>query len=285
MSIFNAIINGLFDVLCLPWGISPLLTLVVVSALAGVLLLILYKHTSPQKTIKKIKDRIKAGLLEIRLFKDDMGVVSGAIGRLFLRDIPSYLGCNIIPLVPLIIVVVPILVQLDSRFGLEPFKAGDEFILEVKLDGDLDPTEEGLELVLPDGLAVETGPVRVPLLDKLAYEIRVEKTGDHEIMFKVRDQEFTKSLAAVPGTAKISQGRYNVSSTSDDLGIELPSILFHPIESPWPSDSPMKSIKIKHHARADMLGMAGDLYPWLIIFCVVGLAFGFALKGVFKVNI
>jgi hypothetical protein len=31
--------------------------------------------------------------------------------------------------------------------------------------------------------------------------------------------------------------------------------------------------------------MDGDYFPWLIIFCVVGLAAGFAMKGVFNVNI
>ena len=39
------------------------------------------------------------------------------------------------------------------------------------------------------------------------------------------------------------------------------------------------------HARKAMLGMDGDYYPWLIIFCVVAIVAGLAMKGVFKVNI
>jgi hypothetical protein len=36
---------------------------------------------------------------------------------------------------------------------------------------------------------------------------------------------------------------------------------------------------------ADLARWFLSIFPWLIIFCVVGLAAGLAMKGVFKVNI
>lgn len=293
MSIFNAIMNSLFDVILFPFkGMAPVVGLSVFSVLAGVLLLLLYKYTSPQKRIKAVKARIKAGLLAIRIFKDDLGVLSGAIGRLFLKDIPHYLGCNCIPLVPLIIIVVPMLVQLDSRYGFAPFELGDRFVLEITLSedafsatdgssGDVDPKTALLgdvALDLPEGLVVESGPVRIPEKNEVAYRIRVDQGGDYDLKIRVLGDEYTKNLAAaaeLPPT--ISSARFSVTETWD--------LFENPVESPWPSDSAIQSIKIRDQARIAMLGIDGDYYPWLIIFCLVGLAFGFALKGVFKVNI
>jgi len=282
MSIFNAIMNSLFNVILFPFkGMPPVVGLAVFSVVAGVLLLLLYKYTSPQKRIKTVKARIKAGLLAIRIFKDDLGVLSNAIGRLFLKDIPHYLGCNFIPLVPLVVIVVPMLVQLDSRYGFAPFKTGDRFVLEVTLSEDLDPKTALLgdvALDLPDGLVVESGPVRIPEKNEIAYRIRVDQEGDYDLTIRALGTDYTKNLAAaadLPPT--ISSARFSVTETWD--------LFENPVESPWPSDSAIKSIKIRDQARIAMLGIDGDYYPWLIIFCIVGLAFGFALKGVFKVNI
>jgi hypothetical protein len=278
MSIFNAIMNGLFDALCFPFqGLPPLVGLAVISALSGVVLLVLYKYTSPQRAIKKVKDRIKAGLLEIRLFKDDLGIVSGAIGRLFLRDIPFYLGCNIIPLVPLIIIVLPILVQLDTRYGFEPLRPGDRFVLEATLSEGLDPVNDAVELNLPDGLKLEAGPVRIPSKREVACRIMVERESEYEVAIRVCGQEFVKKIEAAATRSALSTARYSASRTLD--------VLFHPAESPLPAGAPLESVKIRNHSRASMLGIDGDLWPWLWIFCIVGLAFGFALKGVFRVNI
>ncbi len=294
MSIFNAIMNSLFDVILFPFkGMAPIVGLVVFSALAGILLLLLYKYTSPQGSIKNVKARIKAGLLAIRIFKDDLGVLSGAIGRLFLKDIPYYLGCNCIPLVPLIVIVVPILVQLDTRYGYAPFEPGDRLILEVTLsekalsaaDGSstqVDPKSALLGEVLldlPEGLTVEAGPVVIPAKNEVAYRIKIDQEGDYDMKIRAGGSEYTKSLAAgSEPPSSISTGRYSSAAGTWDL-------FESPVEAAWPAESVVESVKIRDQARIAMLGMSGDYYPWLIIFCIVGLAFGFALKGVFKVNI
>ena len=70
--------------------------------------------------------------------------------------------------------------------------------------------------------------------------------------------------------------RYSEARTLDAL--------MFPAEPPLPADAPIQAIEVTLERRA-MLGIDGDTYPWLVIFCVVGLLFGFALKGVFKVNL
>ncbi|MFH0943649.1 MAG: hypothetical protein V2A76_00470, partial [Planctomycetota bacterium] len=83
MGAFNAIMNTVFDLVCLPFrGMSPVVGLVVISLIAGVLLLLMFKYTSPQDAIANTKRRLWGNLHEIRLFQDDLGVITGAILRL-----------------------------------------------------------------------------------------------------------------------------------------------------------------------------------------------------------
>ncbi len=275
LSTFNAIMNGLFNVVGFPFQkMSPLVGLVVISLLAGVFLLILFKYTSPQKAIKRVKDQIKARLYEVRLFKDDMGVVFKATMQLLKKN-AFYIGCCTIPMVPLIVVVLPLLFQLDSRYGYDPLKPGDVTILDVTLDDELDVLAAKVEIDLPDGLAIDAGPVRIPSRHELSYRLRVKEKGAYEIGLKVNGTDFSKRIDAEEGLVTVSPARYRNTETFDAM--------MFPAEAPWPSDSPLKAVSLKHQ-RADMLGMDGDIFPWLIIFCIVGLAFGFALKGVFKVN-
>ena len=54
--------NGLFNVVLFPFrSMHPLIGLLVLSILLGIVFLLLFKYTSPQKTIKRAKNGIKAG--------------------------------------------------------------------------------------------------------------------------------------------------------------------------------------------------------------------------------
>ncbi len=278
MSTYNAIMSAFCEILIFPFKtLPPVVGLTVISIVAGVLLLLLYKHTSPQKTIKKVKDRIKGGLLEIRLFKDDLGIVSRAIAGLFLKNIPSYFGCNLIPIVPLVVIVGPLLFQLDARYGFAPFEAGDRVVLDIGLAEGIDPMKDKISLELPEGLTCEVGPVRNPAKRGLTYRIRVEETGTYDLKLSVNGLDYIKRLDAAERTGKISGARFSATQTWD--------LLENPGDDPWPPDALVESFRLRTQPRAAMLGIDGDLWPWLWIFCLVGLAFGFALKGVFKVTI
>jgi hypothetical protein len=278
MSTYNAIMSAFCEILTFPFkALPPIVGLTVISLVSGVLLLLLYKHTSPQKTIKKIKDRIKGGLLEIRLFKDDLGIVTRAIGGLFLKNIPSYMGCNLIPLVPLVVIVGPLLFQLDARYGFAPFEAGDSVVIEIGLAEGTDPVTDKIRLELPAGLTCEAGPVRIPSRRSLTYRIRVVEAGTYDLKLSVNGRDYIKRLDAAERTGKISGARFNAGQTWD--------LLENPGDDPWPADAPVESFRLRTQPRAAMLGIEGDLWPWLWIFCIVGLAFGFALKGVLKVTI
>ena len=62
--------------------------LVVTSALFGVLALIAFKHMSAQRRIKATKDKIKAHLIEIRIYQDELAIVGRAIARVLVKNLP-----------------------------------------------------------------------------------------------------------------------------------------------------------------------------------------------------
>ena len=75
----------------------------------------------------------------------------------------------------------------------------------------------------------------------------------------------------------VSTGRYKSTRTLDAFE--------SPAEQPWPASALLAAVEVQHDGRKDLLGMSGSWWPWLIIFCIVGLGSGLAMKGVFNVTI
>jgi hypothetical protein len=264
----------LFDVFLFPFkALPPIVGLLVLSIVLGIVFLLLFKYTSPQKTIKKIKNRIKAGLYEVRLYKDDLGIIFRANKSLMVNN-GLYISCCIIPLAPMIILILPVLVQLDSRYGHSPLQKGETTIVKVVLSESVDFNASKVDLDVPKGLKIEAGPVRIPTRNEYAYRLRVEEDGHYDLNITVDGETYAKSIDAQEGLDTVSPLRMKATLGS----------FWFPAEKAWPVNAPLERVEVTH-ARKEMIGMPGDIYPWLIIFCVVAIAAGFAMKGVFKVNI
>src|SRR6201999_307927 len=61
---------------------SPLALVVALSIVVGLLMIVLFGYTSNQKAIGVAKDQLKAHLLAVRLFQDQLHVVVGSYGRI-----------------------------------------------------------------------------------------------------------------------------------------------------------------------------------------------------------
>ena len=80
----NIFTNAAADVLFAPITYLPgWLSNTIISAIVGVGLLIVFKYTSNQKAIGKVRDSIKANLLALKLFKDSISVTLKAQGYVF----------------------------------------------------------------------------------------------------------------------------------------------------------------------------------------------------------
>ena len=63
------------------------LSLTIISAVVGLLAMAAFKYTSNQEAIGRVRNRIKAQLLALKLFKDNIPVVLKAQGRILTNSV------------------------------------------------------------------------------------------------------------------------------------------------------------------------------------------------------
>ncbi len=274
MGVVNTIFGRVFDLLFLPVrSLTPWAGLILASLLTALLMLVVFRLTSDQAGIRRTKNRIKAHLLELRLYKDNMSVTLRAQGNILVQNL-RYIGYNAKPLLVMIIPLVLILAQLNLWFGASPLRPGDQTLVKVKLREGYSPLETALELRAAGGVAVETPPVRIEDEGEYAWRLRAVSAGPAGLEFAVGPYSVGKTVAVGgPALSKVSPRR--VRSLFD--------LVLYPGESPLPGDVPLKSIEVLYQGRT--LAFLGFGVHWLVAYLLLSVIFGLALKGVFKVEI
>lgn len=275
MSVFNSALNAIFDCLFFPFRpLHPWFGMVFISLLTGLLMLLIYSRTSNQVGIRRTKDRIKAHLLELRLFKENMGVTWSAQGRI-LRANLRYLGYSIKPLLVMILPLILILVQLNFWFGYKPLDVGEAAILKLKLAESVKPMEINAVIDAPPSVIVETPALRLEQEREIDWRIRAQSPGRERLTIKVGGQEFVKTVS-ISGKPldRISPRRVSRSLIDE---------LFYPSEKPLHSSVSVRSIEVVYPVKK--LSFLGIRLHWLVAYFVLSIVFGFALKRPFKIEI
>jgi hypothetical protein len=268
MDWFNRALTRAFDLLLRPLGaLQPVWGLAAAAVLAGVAMVWLFGKVSNQRRIRTLKRTAKGRLLEMWIFRDNLRVVLVAQGRL-LWDTGKYALCSAQALLVVMIPVVPIMVQLQARYGWRPLSPGESTILKVVYRGPRSLDEMDVRLGLPEGVRLEAPPLRIPEDGEVDFRLAGEREGRYEIAAELNGQTLTKSLQV---------GR---SSWADPLsplrGGGLLDRLLHPVEPPLP-DGPVKRIEVRYAAAE--IPFCGWRLHWLWPFLVLSILAGFALKG------
>ena len=245
--------------------------LIVVSFLTGLAAVLVFGYVSNQESLRRIKNRIQAHLLELRLFPDQLGVVLKAYGRV-LRWTLSYLMYNLKPLAILMLPLVIIMVQLDLRLGCTPLQAHQSFILTAKLAGP--GTLDSDSLKLPKGLTLTAPPVNIPALNEVDWRIRADENGVFTPSVVVRGQSYAKQVV-------VSKEITPLASERGRAGIM--EWFMNPVEQSLPRGGPLRSLEVNYAPRSIDLGFF--VTNWLVVFLVVSLVSGFALKMVLGIEI
>ena len=112
---YGAVFDTWFNLLApLSTWLQILLTALPVTVLA----LLVYRYASNQAGIQLAKDRIKGYLLELWLYKDDLGVMLRAQGQVMLYSL-RYMGLALVPMAIMIVPIGPVIVQLESQFAFQ----------------------------------------------------------------------------------------------------------------------------------------------------------------------
>ena len=95
---------------------SPLLLVLAISVVIGLVMVVVFRYTSDQKAIGQAKDQLKAHLLAVRLFQDQLPVVIRAYGRIF-RGTGRYLRLAFMPFLISLLPITFLIIQLDRYLG------------------------------------------------------------------------------------------------------------------------------------------------------------------------
>jgi hypothetical protein len=275
MSLLNAALRPVFDLLLAPFAAGPpIVPVTLVSLVVSILMLIVFKHTSDQDALAAVKRRIHAGLFEIRLFNDDLRAILRAQNEI-LRTNLSYLRLTLWPMVFLLPPLVLIIAQLQFHYGYEGLRPGERALLSV----DLDPGAGGgarpaARLEVPAGLRAEAGDVWVKAESQLLWRLVAEREGDYELGLEVAGARLTKTVRVTPKAVRLSPVRVDRGFISQ---------LLYPAEPPLPAGSPVRAVRLSYPERE--VSVLGHPMNWLIPFFVLSIAFAFALRGLFKVTI
>jgi hypothetical protein len=272
MTTLNRVLTTIFDVLMWPLSwMPPLAGLVILSVLTGILFLLVFPHVSNQGAIKRTKDAIKARLLEIRLFKDDLMLVLRATGRILVSN-GLYLWHNLRAMVILLVPFCLILFQLNARYAYGPLKVGDRTLLSARFKPGT-PLQD-VRLDLPPGLVAETPAFHSPTENEVDWRLRAEQPGDYTLTIGAGQDKIEKHLAVDSQPSSMAPVRT----------ASLLEGLLYCAEPLIPAQSPFEEVKFQYHDRHLGLFKGGELAVALI-FMLVSLAAGFALKGLFGVQL
>lgn len=272
MDALNLILTRAFDLCLAPFsGMAAMWGVAVVSVVSGIVLLLIFGKTSNQRKIRQLKDKMKGHMLEMWIFRDSAAVVLKAQGRVF-WNLARYTACFLPSFVIVLVPVLLIMIQLQARYGYAPLRPGESAFLSLLYTKPVSADAMSVDLTAPDGVTVETPALRIPESREVDFRIRADKAGQHRIVATVGGERFAKIVCVGNADRAMSPVRSS----------RMLARLLYPAEPGLPSGS-LESITVRY--RAARMTLWGLSFHWVWPFLILSLAAGFALKGVFRVEL
>ena len=273
VNLINAVLTPVFDVVCWPFrGLAPIWALAVISCASGIFLVWLFGKTSNQDRIRAIRDRIRGNLIGVRLFQHDIGVVLKLQGKI-VGDTFRFMGLALVPMLIMIVPVTFVITQINLRFAVRPLETGEPVLVKA-LVRDTASLDLPIALDVPDGVTVETPPVRIRSTREIAWRLRVDRPGTYALVVRIGDETLEKQLVGGEGWGPVVQRR---------TGHGMLDTLLYPGEPPIAASHGLEAVEISYAPlEMSLLGFGVD---WHIGFLILSMAFGFAFKGVLGVEV
>ena len=232
----------------------------------AVLALAIYRVASNQAEITRTKDGIKANLLALQLFRDDLGLLMRLQVAIF-RLVGRYLRLGLVPLALLIGPVVLLLVQVEARHGRRPAQVGEATNIVVELDKSSIPTQTPTRLLATNTLRVETPAFRRDSERMVAWRVSASRPGPNALEIHVGDDTVRRTLwAGHAGPELLTPSIYRATDWQ---------ALGSPGETAIPSGSRIYRATIDYQPAAQVYGGL-SLVSWSMI--AASLLGGFALR-------
>ena len=253
---------------------SPLAIVIVLSLVVGLLMVVLFGYTSDQKAIGIAKDQLKAHLLAVRLYRDQIPVVMGSYGKI-LRGTGRYLKLAFKPLLYVIIPITLLIVQIDRYLGQKPIPPNVPFLLTVHLAGPAgNDALNNVTLDLPPEITMTAPPVHVSADNEIVWRLAGSKEGKYEVKVAAAGQTGAKAVCVGNDLPRISTIR---------LRGHFWERMFASAEAALPENSPIESISINYADRN--IEIAGYGMNWIWLFFILSMVAGFIFKELLGIKI
>jgi hypothetical protein len=249
----------------------PALIVVGISVVIGLLMVVMFRYTSDQKAIHIAKDHLKAHLLALRLFQDQIPVVIRSYGRI-LRATGRYLRLAFMPLLFVSVPLILLLAQIDRYLGSTPFETGHPFLVSARVTGAEAFGDATLEL--PAGLASTAPAVHVPAENEVVWRVVAERDGSFVVNVLTSAQTSAKQVVVGSGMPRLSAVR---------LRGPWWRRLLYSAEPALPESNLVQTIEVQYPAR--VIAFAGLEWNWIWLFFVLSLAAGFLFKSILGIEI
>ena len=271
-SVVNHFINSAFEIFLRPISHLPVIWQVCALALpAALLALLIYRYTSDQVHIETTKNRIKAHLLELLLFKDDLKVMLWAQGRI-LRYTLTYMRLALVPMAVMILPFVIFLIQVESRYALRSLEPEEVAILSATLNDNSAGGDALVSLSIPEGIVRETPALRIDETREIFWRIRAVTAGEYRIGVTMGKQRLEKRVVVGQPGRSVSPAVYR----ENDI-----RTLLYPAEPALPSAAFAETIRLDYpQSGGSFAGLSSA--SW--IFFGMTLLFGLLLRGLFGVT-
>lgn len=274
MSFLNSILNTVFNLIVSPFrDIDPLWSLALFSLLLAILMLVIFRYTSNQAKIRETKNRIRAYIYELRLFKDELGIVLSAQKNVFIQNM-KYMKYALKPLIFMIIPLGLFLIQLDSLYGHKPLDTNESTIVSLKLDQNSE-IPENISVKSDGGLSIETPPLKIIQDKQIDWRIKANELGQHDLIFNVGNEQYKKNVFVG------EQGITRVAPTASTPNFW--NNLLYPAAEPLAKSGIVKEIHVDYDRNS--INVYKWQLDWIVIIFVLSIIFAFGIKGLFKVEI
>lgn len=253
------------------WLISPLAIVIWISLVVGLLMVLLFGWTSDQKKIKVAKDQLKAYLLAVRLYQDQLPVVLKTYWRI-IRGTGRYVRLAFMPLLYVIIPITILIVQVDRYLGMKPVEPSQAFLVKVQTKS-ADALND-VSLQLPPELQMSAAAVHIPAENEIVWRVVAQRDGAYDIQVGSGGQTYVKSVVVSPGVKRLSPVRFQDHVVDRWLTSG---------EEKLPQQSPIESIAVTYAPRE--IRFAWIDWNWIVLFFVLSMIAGFAFKEMLGIEI
>jgi hypothetical protein len=260
----HALLARIFAGLVAPFdALAPAAGLWLVSALAGVGLLVAFRWTSNPVGIRAARQKTQAHLLAVRLYREDLSVVGRSQVR-FLVWLGRYLGHMLVPFAAVALPFALLFAQLDAHYACRALRPGERTIVKVL---GAPAVLEAATLEASDGVAVESGPVRIAERGEIDWRVLARVPGRQRVTLVAGGQRIDKEVRVTGATEGAPARR---------MAASLSSLLFAPAEAAFDGAKGVEVIEVGYPTLE--IRVLGWRTSWIVIFLAVSALVALGLR-------